>query len=181
MHLFDDPTSPQPAQMSEGERIARLRLIRTENIGPVTFRDLVQRFGTAQAAIDALPDLARRGGRRRPLKVPSALEAEREIAWNHRIGAQILAIGEPDYPLPLAAIEDAPPVISVLGDPRLLSTRSLAIVGARNASMNGRRFSEMLAREIGSYGYTVISGLARGIDGAAHAGSLETGSIAVVA
>jgi DNA processing protein len=167
--------------MPEAERIARLRLIRTENVGPVTFRDLVQRFGSAVAAIEALPDLARRGGRRRPLKVPSSSDVEREIAWNHRIGAQILVVGEPDYPVQLAAIEDAPPAISILGDPRLLITRSLAIVGARNASMNGRRLTELLAREVGSYGYTVTSGLARGIDGAAHTGSLDTGTIAVLA
>lgn len=181
MHLFDAQTPPHPSHMSEAERTARLRLIRTENVGPITFRDLVQRFGSAQAAIDALPDLARRGGRRKPLKVPALAEVEREIAWNHRIGAQVLVIGEPDYPLSLAAIEDAPPSISVLGDPRLLVTRGLAIVGARNASLNGRRLTELFAREIGSYGYTVISGLARGIDGAAHTGSLETGTIAVLA
>lgn len=181
MHPSYDHTSSHPSQISEAERIARLRLIRTENIGPVTFRNLVQRFGTARTAIDALPELARRGGRRRPLKVPSVTEAEREIAWNHRIGAQILMIGEPDYPLSLAAIEDAPPAISVLGDPRLLSTRNVAVVGARNASMNGRGFTETMAREIGAYGYTVVSGLARGIDGAAHTGSLETGTVAVLA
>ena len=170
-----------PGSLSEAERLARLRLIRTENVGPITFRDLLNRYGSAGAAIHALPELARRGGRRRPLKVPSKSEAEREIGRNADFGAEVLVIGDDAYPKALAAIEDAPPAVSVLGDITLLSSRSLAMVGARNASMNGRRFSGQLAREIGGYGYTIVSGLARGIDGTAHSGALESGTVAVVA
>ena len=122
-----------PGSLSEAERLARLRLIRTENVGPITFRDLLNRYGSAGAAIHALPELARRGGRRRPLKVPSKSEAEREIGRNADFGAEVLVIGDDAYPKALAAIEDAPPAVSVLGDITLLSSRSLAMVGARNA------------------------------------------------
>ena len=180
--LSDTPYGGRtPGLLSEAERLARLRLIRTENVGPITFRDLLNRYGSAGAAIDALPELARRGGRRRPLKVLGKAEAEREIAHNADFGAEVLVIGDDAYPTALAAIEDAPPAVSVLGDITLLSSRSLAMVGARNASMNGRRFGGQLAREIGGYGYTIVSGLARGIDGAAHSGDLESGTVAVVA
>jgi len=175
------PTATVPSPLTEAERLARLRLIRTENVGPVTFRDLIDWYGSATEAISALPDLARRGGRRRPLKVPSVRAAEAEIAANERIGARLLVIGEPDYPSALAAIEDAPPALSTLGDVGLLHRRTLAIVGARNASTNGRHLTEILARGIGGYGYAIASGLARGIDGAAHNGALETGTVAVLA
>lgn len=175
------PRDCDPATLTDRERLARLRLIRTENVGPMTFRQLVERFGSAQDAIDALPDLARRGGRRRPLRVPSPDTAEREMEANARAGARIVVFGDAAYPRALAAIEDAPAAISVVGHPHLLSTRSLAIVGARNASMNGRRLAASLAQAIGSGDYRIASGLARGIDGAAHEGSLETGTIAVVA
>jgi DNA processing protein len=167
--------------LTDAERLDWVRLIRSENVGPVTFHRLVERYGTARAALDALPELARRGGRAKPLRVAGRAEAEREIAANARVGARLLCACEPDYPEPLAALDDAPPVISVLGHAHLLKRRSVALVGARNASLNGRKFAEALARDLGDAGFLVVSGLARGIDTAAHAGALATGTAAVVA
>ena len=167
--------------LNPSERLDWLRLIRSENVGPVTFRQLLGRFGSARAALDALPELARRGGRPRPLQVFPRAAAERELAAIDRLGAHLLASIEPDYPLALAAIDDAPPLIAVRGHRHLLGRRSIAIVGARNASANGRRFAATLATSSGQAGLVVVSGLARGIDAAAHRGSLATGTIAVLA
>lgn len=168
-------------RLDEGERLDRLRLIRTENVGPVAFRHLLARYRSAAAALQALPDLARRGGRRRALKVPSIDDAKREFASVERIGAALLVLGDPDYPARLAAIDDAPPCLSIAGDPRLLSRPSIAVVGGRNASVNGCRFAGSLARAFGEAGYAVVSGLARGIDAAAHEGSINSGTVAVLA
>jgi DNA processing protein len=163
------------------ERLALLRLIRSENVGPITVRQLLERFGTAEAALAALPELARRGGRRRPIKVASRGEAERELAALEACGAEPLALTDKQYPQALAAIPDAPPVLAVLGHAHLLERRAVAVVGARNASANGRRLAERLASELGQSGYLVVSGLARGIDAAAHKGALASGTAAVVA
>ena len=168
-------------ELSESERLDWLRLARTESVGPITFRGLIGRFGTARAALEALPEMARRGGRKRGLTPASAAEAEREVAVLATLGGRMVALCEPDYPEPLAAIEDAPPVLSVLGRRDLMSRRSVAVVGARNASGNGRRIATKLARDLGAAGLTVVSGLARGIDAAAHEGALESGTVAVVA
>ncbi|WP_207476178.1 DNA-processing protein DprA [Arenibaculum pallidiluteum] len=171
----------QPTRvLPEGERIDWLRLIRSENVGPVTFHKLIERYGTAAAALDALPGLARRGGRA-SLRIASRSEAERELAAAARIGAVALASCEPAFPRPLAAIEDCPPLIFVRGDAALLGRPSVAVVGARNASANGRRFAEALARDLGRAGWVVVSGLARGIDASAHLGAIETGTVAVLA
>ena len=125
--------------------------------------------------------MARRGGRKRGLTPVSLADAEREVTAVAALGGRMVAVGEPDYPEPLAAIEDAPPVLSVLGRRDLMSRRSVAVVGARNASGNGRRIATKLARDLGAAGLTVASGLARGIDAAAHEGALESGTVAVVA
>lgn len=173
---------PQPRRpLTDSDRIDWLRLIRTENVGPVTFHKLMERFGTARAAIDALPDLARRGGRQKPLRMVTKAEAERELAAVKRFGARVLCACEPEYPEALAAIDDAPPVLNVCGHPHLLQRRAVAIVGARNASLNGRKFAHALARDLGAAGLLVVSGLARGIDTGAHQGSLATGTAAVMA
>src|SRR5206468_9272639 len=129
----------------------------------------------------ALPDLAHRGGRAQPLKVHPRSAAEREIAELERINGRLIALAEPDYPAALAALDDAPPVIAVRGQAQILARPMVAIVGARNASANGRLFAGRLAQEIGAAGYTVASGLARGIDAAAHEAALPTGTVAVVA
>ncbi len=167
--------------MRDAERLASLRLIRSENVGPVTYRQLIARFGTAQAALEALPELARLGGRRRGLKLYAQGEAEQEIAALEKLGARLLRLGEPDYPEALAALSDAPPLLAVLGPGSLTEQRLFAMVGARNASANGQRLAEQLARDLGAAGFTVVSGLARGIDSAAHRGSLASGTVAVVA
>ncbi len=163
------------------ERLARLRLLRSENVGPITFHELIARFGSGAAALDALPELARQGGRARPIRLGPRDRAEAELEALSAEGARVLFNGEPDYPERLAEIADAPPFVSVLGDAELLARRCVAVVGARNASANGRRLAETLAAELGGRGYVVVSGLARGVDTAAHKGSLAGGTVAVVA
>jgi len=162
------------------DHIARLRLIRSDNIGPVTYFQLLARFGSAQAAIDAIPDLAARGGGRAP-KLASKAEVEREIEQVAKLGARHLFLGQGLYPPLLAELETAPPALIVKGDLNLLDKMSVAMVGARNASAAACRFARQLARNLGEAGTVVVSGLARGIDSAAHDGALDTGTIAVIA
>lgn len=162
------------------ERLARLRLARTRQIGPVAFRTLLDRFGDARSALAALPELARRGGGRPPQPpTPAAIERETRLAARH--GARILVWGEPDYPAMLARIEDAPPALACIGDPRRAAGVCVAVVGARNASANGQRFAGLLAAELAAAGAVVVSGLARGIDTAAHRGAGPGATIAVLA
>ena len=160
--------------------IARIRLIRTAGIGPIAYRQLMLRFGSAAAALDAVPQLARRGGGRTPA-LASAAAAEAEIAAIERIGGRFLAIGEGLYPRALAEVENAPPLLTAIGDLKLLDRPLVAIVGARNASAAACRFARGLAQELGGEGVVTVSGLARGIDSAAHDGSLDSGTIAVIA
>jgi len=174
--------SEDPApHLSHRELVERLRLIRSENVGPVTFRHLVTQFGSAGAAIEALPELARRGGRKRPIKICAKAAAEREATSIAELGIQVLALDTPAYPPALAAVEDAPPLLFVRGHRHLLEHPTVALVGARNASANGRRLARDLARELAAQGYLVASGLARGIDTAAHEGALADGTAAVLA
>ncbi|OSZ72015.1 DNA protecting protein DprA [Sphingomonas sp. IBVSS1] len=161
------------------DAVSRLRLIRTDSIGPVTYRQLIARFGDAQTALDALPDLARRGNRRLAICPEAAAVAELETAA--RLGAHLLFIGTPDYPALLAGTETAPPVLYARGDLSLFDRPAVAIVGARNASAAGSRFARQLAIDLAEADHVIVSGLARGIDAAAHAGSLDRGTIAVVA
>jgi DNA processing protein len=167
--------------LNPAERLDWLRLIRAENIGPITFYQLLARYGSAAAALEALPELARRGGRTRPLRVPTRADALHEMASLDRAGAKFIAWGEPDYPPALAAIEDAPPLMAARGRLELARRRAVAIVGARNASANGRRFARDIALQLGRHELVIVSGLARGIDAAAHEGALDTGTIAVLA
>jgi DNA processing protein len=162
------------------DRIARLRLIRSANIGPVTFHQLIGRFGSAEAALDAVPQLAQRGGGRAP-RLAGVAEIEREIAAVEDAGARYLFAGRGLYPALLAQTETAPPVIIVRGRIELLAMPALAIVGARNASAAACRFARTLAQAIAGEGVAVVSGLARGIDTAAHQGAIAAGTIAVVA
>lgn len=163
------------------EKFSWLRLIRTENVGPVTFYQLVETYGSAAKAIEALPELAARGGRKKPLFVPALSLVEKEYEALRKSGGDFITAGETAYPLALAALPDAPPVLSVIGNVGLLKKQAVAIVGARNASLNGRKFAEQLARDLGAQDLVIASGLARGIDTAAHTGALPTGTIAVVA
>lgn len=170
-------TSP----LSAKEKLAWLRLSRTENIGPITFYKLLERFGSAEAALKALPDLAKRGGRMEGLKAFAADLAEKEIEQIDKFNGKLIARDEPEYPSLLAQVEDAPPLITVLGHTTLFTKPALGVVGARNASLSGRKITEDFSRKIGAAGYVIVSGLARGIDTSAHTAALSTGTIAVVA
>jgi DNA processing protein len=165
-------------QLSEAQRFDWLRLIRSESVGPRSFRALINRYGSAKAALAALPALAARG---KAVRIASVEEIEREMAAAARCGARFIAIGEPDYPPLLRRIDSAPPLIALRGDPAIFARPAVAIVGARNASGAGLAFAERLARGLAQAGFVVVSGLARGIDIRAHLTTAETGTIAVLA
>ncbi len=159
-----------------------LRLARAEGVGPVAYRRMLARYGSAAAAIEALPALARAGGKTGAPAVPTEGEIARELERLAKLGGRLLILGRPDYPSLLALLDDAPPVLAALGDVRTLSARAVALVGGRNASANGQRMAETLAEELATAGLIVVSGLARGVDAAAHQGALRGGStIAAVA
>ncbi len=166
--------------LTEAQRLNWLRLIRSENVGPATFRDLLRHFGSAAAALEGLPDLVRRSGK--PIRIAAVSEAEREMADLAAMGARLVAIGETDYPEWLRAIDAAPPLLAIKGGSEALMARPMiAIVGARNASVAGRKIAAMLARDLGTEGFVVASGLARGIDAAAHEASIASGTVAAFA
>ncbi len=167
--------------LTERQRIAWLRLIRSDNVGPATFRDLINHCGSAENALAMLPELSARGGATRAIRIAGVEEAERELESAYRHGAQFIGIGEPDYPPALRQIEGAPPLLAAKGDLSAATRPSVGVVGSRNASISGAKFAAMIARDCGRAGYTVTSGLARGIDTSAHRASLETGTIAVLA
>ena len=168
-------------RLTDGERIDWLRLIRSENVGPRTFSSLLHRYGSARAALDALPELARRGGAARrsaSARAPTPSARSRPPTGLARGSSRI---GEADYPPRLAEIDDAPPLVTVRGHLAALAAPMIAMVGSRNASAAGLKFAERLARELGEAGFVIASGLARGIDAAAHRASLATGTVAVLA
>jgi DNA processing protein len=167
--------------MSEAERLAALRLARSENVGPVTFRELLKHYGTAEAALAAVPELSRRGGYRRPIRLCPAEDAEAELQRARDHGAQPLFVGEAQYSTPLAALEAPPPMLYVKGDIGLLQRPTIAIVGARQCSAAGAKLARQFASEIGRAGFVIASGLARGIDAMAHQAAVDTGTIAVLA
>jgi len=166
---------------TDKERLDWLRLVRSENVGPVAFKRLLQRYGTAESALAALPDLSRCGGAKRPITIASAASAEKEIHATEALGGRIIAMHEPDYPVLLRTIPDAPPIITVFGRYDLLHQTNIAIVGARNASTNGHRIAHSIAHDLAQQGIVVTSGLARGIDTSAHTGAQPSNTIAVVA
>lgn len=168
-------------RLSDRQRLAWLRLIRTPNVGPATFRDLINRFGSADAAIEHLPELMRNAGAKAPPRIPPVAVAEAEIETAARHGARFVCIGEPDYPPMLRRMDYPPPLIAVKGNVAVFALPAVAIVGARNASLAGIKMARLLADAVGREGYAVISGLARGIDTAAHEGSLATGTVGVLA
>ncbi|MEQ8404406.1 MAG: DNA-processing protein DprA [Oceanicaulis sp.] len=167
--------------LSETERLDWLRLARTHGVGPVTFAKLIERYAAPAPAIEALPRLAERGGRAKPLRPVTRDAAAHELERLDALGGRLLCACEPEFPKGLAVLDPPPPVISVMGALDPDAAPACAIVGARNASAIGIRFAGDLARDLGARGVTVVSGLARGIDGAAHAASLQTGTVAVVA
>lgn len=161
--------------------LSSLRLSRSRGIGPVTYVQLIRRYGSAAAALEALPDLMARKGAKGRIEIAPLDAAREELAAVEKMGARLMALGDPDYPASLLAIADPPPVLTMLGNAELLTPPAVAIVGPRNASAAGRRLATALAADLGSVGYVITSGLARGIDGAAHEAALLTGTIAVLA
>src|SRR4051794_3688916 len=167
-------------RLTDEQRLDWLQLIRSDNVGPRTFRALINHYGSARAALKAVPDLARRGGAA-TARIYSRSDAERELKAARALDVSLVASGEHEYPPRLKMIDDAPPLIAARGQVEVLARSCVAIVGARNASAAGVKFAERLARDLGEAGFGVVSGLARGIDAAAHRATLMTGSIAVLA
>ena len=158
-------------RLTKAQRLDWLRLIRSENIGPRTFRSLINHFGGARAALDALPDWARRGGASRPGRICTPDEAEREIASADKLGVSFIAVGEPDYPLRLRMIDDAPPLLAVRGNREALARPMVALVGSRNASAAGMKFAERIARDLADADFVVVSVSS---PGAAHTSTTST-------
>jgi len=166
--------------VNDAGRFAWLRLARSANVGPVTFAALMKRYDSASAALDAIPELARNGGAKR-LRLADIAKVEQELDAAASVGAHMLMLGADHYPANLATTGSAPPVLWALGDPKTAKPQSVGIVGARNSSALGLKFAETLAASLGKADWAVISGLARGIDAAAHRGAIETGTVAVLA
>lgn len=158
-----------------------LQLARCENVGPITFHQLLDHYGTPEEALKALPQLAVQGGLKRSLRLTSRAEIEKELTSLAKFGAQLITFNNPSYPPLLRHIDSAPPLLAVKGKIDLLQKPLFAIVGARNASAMGKKIARNFAEKLGKEGWSIVSGLARGIDGAAHQGSLKTGTIAVLA
>ncbi|MBR1189872.1 DNA-processing protein DprA [Bradyrhizobium sp. AUGA SZCCT0160] len=173
--------TPSAPHLTDSERIDRLRLIRSDNVGPRTFASLLRHFGSARAALERLPDLARRGGASGPGRICSEDDARGELAASRKIGIALVAPGEAGYPPRLATLDDAPPLLGVRGAPEVMMRPMIAIVGSRNASGAGLKFAGQIARDLGEAGFVVISGLARGIDQAAHRATVASGTVAVLA
>jgi DNA processing protein len=173
--------TPIAMRLSDAQRFDWLRLIRSENVGPRTFHALIRNCGSAGDALKALPELARRGGGAKPIRLATIQEIERELAAARQSDVRFIALGEPEYPAALRQIDSAPPILALRGSQEALRRPAVAIVGSRNASGAGLTFAERLARALGAAGYVIVSGLARGIDQRAHIASLETGTIAVLA
>ncbi|MAD37677.1 DNA-processing protein DprA [Tistrella sp.] len=161
--------------LTRAERLDWLRLIRTEQVGPITFFDLLDRYGNAAAALEAIPELAKRGGRSRPLTPPSRSAAEAELRRITAAGARLVALGEPGYPPPLARIPDPPPLLQIRGHDAVATAPAVALVGARSAALPAMRLAGRIAADLAAAGVVVVSGLARGIDAAAHDGALRAG------
>ena len=173
----------QFTNLNDNLRAKRLQLLRTPNVGPMTYAQLMARFkGDVDAVLDALPSLATKSGKHRNFKLPALSIIQKEIEKADKLGARFIAYDEQDYPLPLSAINPPPPMICVRGKKEAFLKAGIAIVGSRNASAAGRKLTRDIANDLSSAGYTIISGLARGIDGEAHAAALQQGhTIAVLA
>jgi DNA processing protein len=176
-----DTQSPTTTNLTDAQRIDWLRLIRSDNVGPRTFRSLVNHFGSARTALERLPDLARRGGASRHQRICSEEEARAELAASEKLGVHLVSPGEDGYPPRLAVLDDAPPLLGVRGLRDALMRPMIAIVGSRNASGAGLKFAGSLARDLSDAGFVIVSGLARGIDQAAHRASINGGTVAMLA
>lgn len=180
VNLFTPAPLPT-AELDDTQRLACVRLIRSQNVGPITFRELINRYGGAQQALEALPHLSRRAAHGKAIVICSVADAEAELTAAQKYGARPLFTIEPGYPLRLAQIETPPPLVYAKGDIALLARPSIGIVGARQASAAGVKLARLFGQELGRAGLVIVSGLARGIDSAAHEASLETGTVAVLA
>ncbi len=176
-----DTRTSSTTHLTDAQRVDWLRLIRSDHVGPRTFRSLINHFGSARTALERLPDLARRGGAARPGRICSEEDARAELAASKRLGVRLLASGEAGYPPRLAVLDDAPPLLGVRGAQEVLTRPMIAVVGSRNASGAGLKFAGTLSRDLGEAGFVIASGLARGIDQAAHRASLASGTVAVLA
>lgn len=176
--LFSRPATA--LRLTDRQRLDWLRLARSENVGPRTFRELINLYGSAAAALEALPDLSRRGGAR-SIRIATLAEVEREMARAAALGVRFVALGERDYPDRLRRIASAPPLVALRGEAACLTRPMIGLVGSRNASIAGIKMAAILARGLGEAGFTTVSGLARGIDTAAHEASIATGTVAVLA
>ena len=166
-----------PTQLSDTEQVDWLRLVRTPSIGPRTYIELIERYGSPAAAITELPEIAQRARGKRRLVAPPEADIRAELSRLDAAGGRMIALSDPDYPAALAVIADPPPALFLRGYSTLLNNPTIAIVGARNASTNGKRFAQEIAAGLGNAGYVIVSGLARGVDGAAHLGALATGRL----
>lgn len=166
---------------TDQQRFDWLRLIRSDNVGPAMFKRLINRFGSASNALNALPDLIKGSNAKRAIRIAPLEQIEEEIERTQQFGARLLTLIDPHYPEPLKQIADAPPVLTLLGNAELLSKPTIAVVGARNASAAGTSMTKQISHQLGEAGYVIASGLAKGIDAAAHAAALDTGTIAVFA
>ena len=176
-----DTKTSSTINLTDEQRIDWLRLIRSDRVGPHTFRSLVNHFGSAHTALERLPDLARRGGATRPGRICSEADARAELTASSNLGVSLVAPGEAGYPPRLAVLDDAPPLLGVCGAFEVLMRPIIAIVGSRNASGAGLKFAGTLARDLGEAGFVIASGLARGVDQAAHRASLASGTVAMLA
>ena len=167
--------------LSDSERLAWLRLARSDGIGPQTFHKLIARYKTASRALEALPELATKGGAKRGLKVYASELAQKEIDATAKAGAQLLFSCESQYPTMLRNIDSAPPILCVSGNLPLFQKTSVAIVGARTASASGRKMARIMAHALAEEGFLVTSGLARGIDTSAHEAATPARTAAVIA
>ncbi len=167
--------------LSDQQMVSWLRLIRSENVGPQTFRQLINRYGSATNALEALPDLARRGGAAKRIRIATEDEAISELEAAGRLGARFVAWSEAAYPRYLLAIDGPPPLLAVAGSNDVLARPMVGIVGSRNASLSGRKLAAQFAAGLGREGFVIVSGLARGIDAAAHEASVATGTVGVLA
>jgi len=173
-------THPPLPPTTEDERISWLRLLRSRRVGPGTFHRLMAEHGCAAAALGALPEVARAAGVTDYRPCPVGV-AEAELRAGETAGARLLTCADPAYPEALRDLPDAPPILWIMGEPELLARPAIALVGARNASSLGLRMAKSLAAELAEQGFPVVSGLARGIDTAAHRASLTHGTVAVMA
>ncbi|MEM8839792.1 MAG: DNA-processing protein DprA [Pseudomonadota bacterium] len=168
------------ASLDDETKLSWLQLARTPRIGPITFRNLIERFGSAEEALKALPEIARSGGGKPPA-LPDRSMLAQEIETAQDAGIRYIALPDIDYPPLMRQIPDPPPVLLIRGDTKMTAARAIAVVGSRNASVAGQKTASTISRDLGSAGCAIVSGLARGIDTAAHKASLPTGTVAVLA